>query len=74
VQEGNHPSQRLCGWCGSPLHEEEIARQSIELEESAQRENSKIQELVEQLTRMQEKLTALLDERGEEEQGSRAIS
>ena len=61
----NHPSQRLCGWCGSPLHEEDMAKQSIELEESAQRDNSKIRVLEEQLGKMQEKLTALL-ERGQE--------
>jgi integrase len=58
----NHLSQRLCGWCGSPLHEEDMAKRSIELEEMARRDNSKIQELEDQLTEVQQKLAALLEQ------------
>ncbi len=59
-KRANHRSQRLCGWCGSPLREEDMAKQSVELEEKAQKDNSKIQELQEQLSEMQEKLSLLL--------------
>jgi len=59
-KRANHLSQRLCGWCGSPLHEEDMAKYSIELEEVAQRDNTKIQELEDQLAEMQEKLNLLL--------------
>jgi integrase len=59
-KRANHLSQRLCGWCGSPLHEEDIARQSVELEEIALNDNSKIQELEDQLAEIQKKLTFLL--------------
>jgi hypothetical protein len=41
-QRANHLSQRLCGWCGSPLHQEDMARQSIELEEMTHRDDSKV--------------------------------
>ena len=59
-QRANHLSQRLCGWCGSPLHEEDIAKQSIELEEARQKDNEKIEYLESQLTEMQNKLNALV--------------
>jgi ribosomal protein L37E len=59
-KRANHLSQRLCGWCGSPLHDEDMAKYSIELEEVAQRDNTKIQELEDQLAEMQEKLNLLL--------------
>ena len=57
---GNHPSQKLCGWCGSPLHDEDIAKHSIELEENKQSDNRKIEELASQITEMQERLNTLV--------------
>jgi hypothetical protein len=59
-KRANHHSQRLCGWCGSPLHEEDIARKSIELEEIRQKDNSKVEELENQLTEMQNRLNLLM--------------
>ena len=59
-KRANHRSQRLCGWCGSPLHEEDMSKMSIELEEARQGDNLKIRELEDQLAGMQKALTHLL--------------
>ncbi|MGI0046107.1 MAG: tyrosine-type recombinase/integrase [Nitrosotalea sp.] len=65
-KRSNHRSQRLCGWCGTPLHEEEMSRMSIELEEAKQKDNLKILELEDQLAGMQKTLTHLLGRAGKE--------
>lgn len=57
---GNHPSQKLCGWCGSPLHDEDIAKQSIELEEIKHKDNMKVEELESQIGDLQKKLNLLM--------------
>ena len=59
-KETNHPSQRFCGRCGLVLDEQELARQSIQLEHQKHLENARVEELERQLEEVQNRLNQTL--------------